>query len=124
MTTTTKTERPRPSATGGAGATTLRLYLVAFLAAAYVFAWWLFGARAPARAAAAVAVAPALETLREPRLATWFHDLAPTERPHVAVPAGWHIADTTAPASVTRRNTPVPVRVSPARPGRIRTRSS
>lgn len=125
MTTTTmKTERARPLPIRGGGMASLRLYLVAFLAAAYVLAWWLFGARTPARVDAEPSSATSVETRAEPQLTTWLHDLPPAARPHVDVPAGWHIAEHTAPGPVTRQATPVPVRVSPARPRRIRTRSS
>lgn len=123
MTTMRKTERSRPSPTPVVGATTLRLYLTAFLAATYVVAWWLFGGRTP-RSAAEPSVAPAIDTSGEPRLAAWFHALPPSQRPHVDVPAGWHIAESAAPTGVARRGAPAQVRVSPARPGRIRTRSS
>lgn len=106
-----------------AGPSTLRLYLVALLAAAYFVAWWLLGIRAPARSDAAPITGTTRETSAAPAVATWFHDLPAAKRPLVDLPAGWHIADPTAPA-VTARAVPVPVRVAPARGHRIRTRSS
>lgn len=122
--TTTTTEPPRPPEKP-TEATNLRLYLVAFLASAYVAAWWLFGARAPAAPTPEPPVARAQQIEGQPRHATWFADLPPTQRPQVDVPAGWHIAhQPTAPPRVTRRDAPVPVRVAPTRAGRIRTRSS
>ncbi len=123
MTTRMKIERSRPSPTRVVGATTLRLYLMAFLAATYVLAWWLLGARAP-RTAAVTSLAPAIDTRGEPRLAAWFHALPPSERPRVDAPAGWHIAESAARSGETRRDAPALVHVSPRRPGRIRTRSS
>jgi hypothetical protein len=119
---TTTTERPPAHATR---ASNLRLYLIAFLATVYVMAWWLFGARAPATSAELPVTEPAREASLQPRVVAWFDDLPPAQRPAVALPPGWHVAERTAPSSsMTRRGIPVPVRVSPARPGRIRTRSS
>ncbi len=122
---TTTTERPGPSLSRHAtGVSNLKLYLIALLATAYVLAWWLFGARAADSSAAAPAIEASSEPSGQPRSA-WFHDLPTAERPVVEVPAGWHIADRTAPSpGVIRSGVPVPVRVSPARAGRIRTRSS
>lgn len=121
-TTMTTTERPRASrAVAGPG--TLRLYLVALLAAAYFVAWWLLGIRAPARSDAPPITGTTPQTSATPAIATWFHDLPAAKRPFVDLPAGWHIADPTAPA-VSARAVPVPVRVAPARARRIRTRSS
>ena len=124
-TTMTTTERSRPSPSRTLGASNLRLSLAAFLATVYVLAWWLFGARTPARADADPALAPALETNGQPRLAAWFHDIPAGQRPAAQLPAGWHIVERAAPAPrVTRRDGPAPMRVSPARVGRLRTRSS
>jgi hypothetical protein len=122
---TTTTDPPRPPARP-AGATNLRLYLVAFLASAYVLAWWLFGARAAAGSTPEPPVTRSLETDEQPRLATWFDDLPRDRRPRVDVPAGWHIADRPTAGRGTRRDVPVPVRVPSTRAGRsrIRTRSS
>ena len=126
---TATTERPRPAPSRTTDATNLRLYLVASLATAYVMAWWVFGGRPPTSSVGALVTevvepAPAA-TSRQPARAAWIDDLPPTNRPVVEVPAGWHIADRTAPSpSVTRRAVPRPVRASPSRPGRIRTRSS
>lgn len=120
--TTTEPPRRSPSPTG---ATNLRRYLVGLLASAYVLAWCLFSARAPAGSTMAPPPTRTPELDRQPRLAAWFHDLPPAQRPQVDVPAGWHIADpAAAPPRVTRRDVPVPARASPARVGRIRTRSS
>lgn len=122
---TTMIERPRASSSGAMGASNMRHYLIALLAAAYVVAWWLLGIRASATPDEALAIEPTPEASAEPAIVTWFHDLPPANRPVVNLPAGWRIADrTTSSPAVTARAVPVPVRVSPARAGRIRTRSS
>ena len=122
---TTTTERPRPSPAHAARGSNLRLYLIAFLATAYVMAWWLFGARAPATSAQLPVTEPVRDASLQPRVVAWFDDLPPAQRPAVVLPPGWHVAERTAPSSsLTRREVPVPLRISPARPGRIRTRSS
>jgi len=122
---TTMTERPRPSPAHATRASNLRLYLIAFLATVYVMAWWRFGTRAPATSAELPVTEPAREARLQPRVVAWFDDLPPAQRPAVALPPGWHVAERAAPAStLTRREIPVAVRASPARPGRIRTRSS
>lgn len=122
----TTTERRRPSSKGAMDASNLRLYLIALLAAAYVGAWCLLGLGPPAKSeeeARALETVP--QTSREHGMAIWFHDLPAAERPVVNLPAGWHIADRTlSPRGATARRVPVPVRASPARTGRIRTRSS
>jgi hypothetical protein len=122
----TTTERQRRSSKGAVAASSLRLYLGALLAAAYVGAFGLFGLRPPARSdqeTRALEAAP--QTSPGQAMIVWFHDLPATQRPAVKLPAGWHIADRT-PSSpgVTGRRVPVPVRASPARTGRLRTRSS
>jgi hypothetical protein len=124
---TMRTTDPPRSSSKVTGATNLQLYLVALLASTYVAAWWVFGASAPAASTSTPEppAARALEIERQPRVAAWFHDLPPALRPPVDLPAGWHIAiRATQPPRVTRRDTPVPVQVPPARAGRIRTRSS
>lgn len=120
--TMTTTDRPRASRVI-TGPGTLRLYLVALLAAAYFVAWWLLGIRAPARPDAAPSTGTKPQANAAPAVATWFHELPAAKRPFVDLPPGWRIADPTAPA-VAARSVPVPVRVSPARARRIRTRSS
>jgi hypothetical protein len=120
----TTTERPRAPSSSATNASPLRLYLVAFLATAYVVVWWWLGARAPSESAELGVLEPAPEASARPATA-WLDELSPAERAAVQPPPGWHIVDRTAPAaSVSRRAAPVPVRVSPARRGRIRTRSS
>jgi hypothetical protein len=123
---TTTTERRRASSPGAMSASIVRLYLIALLATAYVVAWWLLGVRTPANLdQEARTLEPTPETSAEHGMATWFHDLPAAERPVVIVPAGWHIADrTTASLAASSRAAPIPVRVSPTRAGRIRTRSS
>ena len=121
----TTTERPRSSPLRTIGASNLRLNLLALLAIVYVVAWWMFGVRAPVRSAVLPPLQAAPESSRQPQLATWYQDLPPSERPVVELPAGWRLADRTPRSSGTSvRQVPVPVRVSPTRPGRIRTRSS
>lgn len=118
------TEHPRPTPARPAGASNLRLYLIALLALVYLAAWWVFGARA-ARPPALAPVAPAPEPSEQPRLTIWYQDLPPPARPAVQLPTGWRIADgTTRPPGAVVRALPIPVRVAPARVGRIRTRSS
>jgi hypothetical protein len=121
----TTTERPRSPPLRTIGVNNLRLNLLALLAIVYVVVWWMFGVRAPARSAALPPLEAASESSRQPQLATWYQDLPPPERPVVELPVGWRLADRTAPSSGTSvRQVPVPVRVAPTRPGRIRTRSS
>ena len=93
MTTTTE----RTSATHPPAASNLRLYLIAFLATAYLLAWWLFGGRTPASHSDLVPSEPAPETSRGPRVAAWYHDIPPSQRPAVDLPAGWHIVTVQAP---------------------------
>lgn len=122
---TTTIERPRSSPTRATGAPNLRLYLIALLASVYVLAWWAFGTRAPARSAELPLIDPVPDPRAQQQVATWYQDLRPSARPPVQLPAGWHIAErATASSAPSVRAMPVPVRVAPARPGRIRTRSS
>jgi hypothetical protein len=112
----TTTEAPRPGRPRTSGMHDLRLYLLALLALAYLVAWGAFGTR-PGRAA--------LETSPQPRQAIWYEDLPPAERPTIQLPRGWRLAARSAASGpVVREAGPVPVRVAPGRPGRIRTRSS
>ena len=96
----------------------LRIHLVTVLAAAYVVAWYALGSRSPRAtpSAAPAPVAPAPATV-------WYGDLAPAERPRVALPPGWSIASAT-PATTAATLTRTPQRVAPSRTRRIRTRSS
>ncbi len=122
---TSTIERPRPVPSRATGVPNLRLYLVASLATVYVMTWWMLGARAPARSVEATAIEPASKVNSPPRRVAWLDELPPDERPVVDLPAGWHIAEPTAQSSsVTRPAAVRPVRVSPSRPGRLRTRSS
>lgn len=122
---TTTTEGPRPSLAHAARPSSLRLYLTAFLATAYVMAWWLLGVRSRATSAEPHVTEPAHDASVRPRVVAWFDDLPLAQRPPVALPPGWHVIErTAASSSLTSREIPVPVRASPARPGRIRTRSS
>lgn len=122
---TTTIERPGASPTRATGAPHPKLSLIALLASVYVFAWWAFGVRVPARSAEPLAIAPGPEPRAQRPVATWYQDLPPSARPPVQLPAGWHIAGgATASFAPAGRAAPVPVRVSPARPARIRTRSS
>ena len=103
----------------------LKSYLLALLAIVYAVTWWVFGTRASAQSAAAPSRDAAPEPSRKPQSVTWYHDLPPPERPVVGPPVGWHLADPPAsPSGPIARQVPVPVRVPPARAGRIRTRSS
>lgn len=106
----TTTERTRAAPARPAGPPGLRLYLTAALALSYVVAWWTLDGGAGAPAPAPVPRAPS-------GLATWYDDLPPDARPAVRLPEGWQLATHTEAA-------PRPVRVAPARRGRIRTRSS
>ncbi len=121
----TTLERPCPAPTRPIGMANLKLHLIALLAMAYVAVWWMFGARAP-RPAQLPEVSLEPVPSASPRLATWYEDLPPSRRPRVDLPPGWLIAETSvAPSSpIGREVVPEPVRVGPARPGRIRTRSS
>ena len=124
----TTTELPRPGRKRPGGLTNLRLYLIASLAAVYLLAWWSFGTRAR-RPAALPAPTPGRAPSEPSRLAIWYADLPSASRPVVALPPGWHVAEpsTTSTGSsgpTAREPGPVPVRVAPARRGRIRTRSS
>lgn len=104
----------------------LRLYLTALLALAYLIAWWAFGLRAP-HPAASTALAPAMVPARpeEVRSAIWYGDLPPTRRPPIRLPSGWYLAPPAGTSVQAEDEIPlVPTRVAPARPGRVRTRSS
>lgn len=119
--TTIERRRPHGGATDGRDG---RLYLLAFLAAGYVMAWWRFGAPAP-RGAATLPVPALAPASAPPRTAAWFHELPPAARPPVTIPAGWRLAERPALSSPERRRAvPAPGRPSPPRRGRIRTRSS
>lgn len=116
---TTMTERSPPKARPGAMAP-LRLYLIALLAFAYLVAWWAFGMRPRPSATAPEGSPPG----SRPRLATWYEELPASEKPPITLPAGWRLAARPAEGPAVHPTGPVPVRVAPARPGRIRTRSS
>jgi len=134
MTTMTTEHRPLPRARPSA-MRDLRGYLIAVLAMAYLIAWWAFGTGAP-RSATPIGVPPepgpgtvpelasGTAAAHSPTVATWYSDLPASRRPAIHLPLGWHMAAATAPGEATRLSTPVPVRVAPARRGRIRTRSS
>lgn len=115
----TTTDRARTASTRARSASSVRSYLIAFLATGYVAVWWLLGAPAPAGTAAS-SVEP-VATTRPPQ-PVWWNELPSTARPVVAVPAGWHVADRA--ASVRPTPSRPSRRAAPARPGRIRTRSS
>lgn len=121
---TTRTERRPLSPKRSTGAPNLRLYLIACLASVYVLAWWAFGARVPTRAAERSRVAPGPAPTVQRQVAMWYQDLLPAARPAVQVPVGWHIAERGAVSLADARAVTRPVRVSPSRPGRVRTRSS
>lgn len=100
-----------------------RPYLIAFLASAYVATFWSIGAPEPTVARAPLVVdrprAP------EPQRVVWISDLPAADRPVVALPAGWHVADGSAPPpSVTPVVSRARMRVASVRPRRVRTRSS
>lgn len=116
MTTTERAPAARPIT-----ASQLRSYLVALLAGAYLLAWWRLGAPAFLVSEPLPTTSPVTE-LAPPRSTVWLTDLPPSSRPPVSVPAGWHVVDRAEPASV--RSAPAPIRVSAARRGRVRTRSS
>jgi hypothetical protein len=123
MATTTERRRtaPRPAVNGR----NLRLYLIALLAAAYTGAWCSLGLHPPAEPDEEARGLETVPQTRPERGAVWFHDLPAKERLVVDLPAGWHVAR---PMLSPRRQTarvPTSVRAStPARSGRIRTRSS
>jgi hypothetical protein len=103
---TTMTEpRERPRALA---ATDGKLYAVAVIAAVYVIAWYEVSATSrPAERAPAA------------QRAVWLDQLASTERPSVAPPAGWQVASRDALVAA-----PPLVRAPASRPVRLRTRSS
>ncbi len=124
--TTNDRVRARPARADAASG--LGAYLLALLATAYVAVWWMLGAPGqPVAAAPTDASAPREQPTggSTPPRTAWFHELPASERPVVVVPAGWHLADPTVPqASVPPPVAARALRVSSARPGRIRTRSS
>lgn len=102
------TERPVPHLT----LTTQewRLVLTAGLAASYALAWVAFAPHLAVRERVATAAGPPVHNAT-----VWLDDLPAAERPAVALPRGWTIA--------ARDVVPTVARV-PARPPRVRTRSS
>jgi hypothetical protein len=121
----TTTERRRSSPNVARSAPDLMLHLLAALASAYALAWWTFAGRTPLRSVDPGASDEEPAHHVQPRVIAWYDELSPSGQPPVQVPAGWRIVRraSAAPAS-TDAATPVPVRVSPSRAGRIRTRSS
>ena len=119
------TEARRPVRRPEGGGDDLRLWLVAVLAIVYLVGWWAFGARA-GRPVATDRIVPEVAPSEEPRLAAWYADLPPAERPPVVLPAGWRIAvPDDAAASAVREAASIPVRpVARFGRARIRTRSS
>ena len=119
----TTTESARSSPKRVTGGPNLRLSLTTLLASVYVLAWWTFGTRAPARRAEFPPFDAATDPGARQAVVRWYDDLVPSARPRVQIPAGWHLAERATASPLTAAPT-VPARVSPARPGRMRTRSS
>jgi hypothetical protein len=118
------TDHPRSTRTRPSGTRDLRLCLAALLAMVYLIAWWAFGSRSQ-RATATTEAPAVLPTPAQSRLAIWYGDLAPSERPAIHLPAGWQLASSAPSSGPAIHNTPPrSVRVAPARSRRVRTRSS
>lgn len=116
MTKNARSARRRPADPGD-----LRLYIAAILALAYLIAWWAFAPRGSNAKPDASAPPPATRPVMTPPSVQWYGQLAPSQRPALSLPPGWQIVTTTPPAAVV----PAPrMRVLPAPPPRIRTRSS
>jgi len=90
----------------------LRSYLVAVLAVVYTISWRTIAGTADP------AIAPAVTDPAQP--VVWIDHLAPSLRPHVALPAGWQLASEPQAAVAPTERVVVPSRRVP----RVRTRSS
>lgn len=93
----------------------LKPALAALLAIVYLAAWWAFGGRPPRAPAAPAAAEPVV----------WYGDLPESQRPELHLPQGWYLAGPgTRPPAIRPAPLVRPARAVPARPGRLRTRSS
>ncbi len=117
---TTEGERPARSRPVLAG--DLRPSVLALLATGYLIVFWALAVRAP-RAAASPGLSMSPAPVEPGRTTVWYADLPPRERPALRLPPGWSVA-TASDAAAASDARPRMVRVSPARAGRVRTRSS
>lgn len=88
----------------------LKPALAALLAIAYLAAWWAFGSP------------PRPPAVTEPTV--WYGDLPESQRPDLHLPQGWYLAPGARAPAIRPAPLVRPARAVPARPGRIRTRSS
>ncbi|HTJ42264.1 MAG TPA: hypothetical protein VL463_09240 [Kofleriaceae bacterium] len=116
--------RVKPGARIGWSSLEWRAYLATALATVYAGVWL---AAAPSAASSPAREPPAEPPANAPSAPTvWLEDLPAAARPSIAIPPGWVLASRTAPApqSVVAPAPRVRATPRPARPIRIRTRSS
>jgi hypothetical protein len=119
------TESPRIAPIPPKRKSDLRPHLTTLLAMVYLTVWWAFGGRTPQSSAASAPEPAAVPLPTQAPPPIWYGDLPLTSRPKIQLPSGWQIAPLgKPPARVVDDAPPAPVRVAPARVGRVRTRSS
>lgn len=118
------TERQPKAQARSSSPSPVRAYLIAWLATAYVAAWWWLGAPTSSLASkpSPTPSEPPLSIEPSPkpgRRVVWLSDLPPAARPTVVLPQGFHLVGRGAPSAAS-----APIRPARVRRGRVRTRSS